>query len=370
MATVTLSSNWDLRGFRTGLTEMKSEATRFRDSFKKGIEDGGGFFGSLDKAFGKLATGRLAVPFAAVGAALTVAKVATEGMAKQWENMAASTERALQNIQAIESTRSAVMDAARQGDSLTAAQRIQQRGLDSAARSAATEAGALGDPSTAAGRRRMAEELSGGSTLLRLWHQGVLTAGAFTPVGSGAYDAANELYNQRQQRAQETRQEADRAAQLRPFVEFQNRSTQRAGISSVESAQERIAVAQGRFTGYEAASRALLRANTELQDARRTFGENDPRTQAAQAAALDAFGAYDRELTTSRRFRNDPTIAADSLARIGGGGNVTVFGNGRGELLYSQDRLTKSIEALTPVVRELGVAFSRTSSAGGTDIKR
>lgn len=369
MATVTLSSNWDLRGFRTGLSEMKSEATRFRDSFKKGIEDGGGFFGSIDKALGKLSTGRLAVPFAAVGAALTVAKVASEGMAKQWENMAAATERALQNIQAIESTRSAVTDARFQGDALTRAQGLEQRGRENAASAAATEAAALGDPSTAEGRKRFAKEL-GGNGLMGLYHYLTLTAGAYSPIGSGAYDAANELYNQRQQRAQETRQSADRAAQLQPFVEFQNRSAQNAANSAYWSARERIDVAQGRTTGYEAASYALFRAHDQYQNTLRMFGERDPRTVQAQASALDAFAAYDREFTQTRRFRNDPTISADSLARIGGGGNVTVFGNGRGELLYSQDRLTKSIEALTPVVRELGVVFSRTSSAGGTDIKR
>ncbi len=371
MANVTLSSNWDLRSFRSGISEMKAEVGRFNETFKKGIESGGGLFGSIDKAFGKLATGRLAAPMAAVGAAMTVAKVASEGISKYWDNVASATERALQNIQAIESTRAAVLDASRSGDALTEAQRIQQRGRQGAAASAAAEAAAIGDPSTDAGRKRLSKELGGGG-LSGFYHYLTLTAGAYGIVFGGAYDAANQLYQQRQQRAQETRQEADRAEQLRPFVEYQNRSQQNAADSAYWSARERIDVAQGRTTSYEAASYAFLRAHNQYQNTRDAFGDEDTRTIQAKASVLDAFGSYDREITQARRYRNDPTISADSLARIGGGGGVNVFGNGRGELVFSQDRLTKSIEQLTPAVRDLGQTLSRTASTGGrgSDITR
>jgi hypothetical protein len=364
MASVTLTSNWDLRSFRTGLTEMKTEGARFRDSFKKSIEGGGGLFGSIDKGLGTLASGRFAVPIAAIGAALTVAKVATEAMSKQWENIANATERAAANAEAIQATRDAVQSAAKSGDALTAAQEIALKGKQSAAASAAADAAAMADPSTFAGARKMANELNGGGNSL----SGFITfmrisAGRMgVPFFGGDYEAANKLFNDRQQRAQDTRNEAETARQLKPFVDFANQTTQRSAQAGQIAAEDRLNVAQGRTTAYEAAANQLLLANAQFQSTKALFGENDPRTIQAKTAALSAFTAYDTEITQARRFRNDPTIAADSMARLGGGGGVNVFGDGRGELLFEQKRLNQSTQQLIGVMRELNVTLSRRSS--------
>lgn len=363
MASVTLTSNWDLRQFRTGLQEMKAEGARFRTTFQKGIEGGGGLFGSIDKGLGSLASGRFAAPIAAIGAAMAVARVASEAMGKQFENIANATERAAANLEAIKATRDAVQSAAKSGDALTVAQSIALRGKQSEAASAAADASGIADPSTFAGARTTAKTLGGDSTLAGLYHFMMISGGRLgIPGMGGAYDAANELYNNRQQRAQDTRNAADTAAQLKPFVDFANETTQRSAQANLIGAEDRLGVAQGRTTGYEAAANQLLMANAQLQSTKALYGENDPRTLAAQSSALSAFTAYDSELTNARKFRNDPTIAADSLARLGGGGGVNVFGDGRGELLFEQKRLTQSTQQLITVMSQLNVTLSRANA--------
>lgn len=364
MSTVTIKAVFDSSGVRAGLTALKGEANNFRATFNRGIERGGGFFGSLDAALGKLATGRFAGPIAAVGAALAVARVTTEAMSKNWENMASSTERALQNIQAIEATRSAVMGQKYAGEAMNTQQERELASKQGAAAKAAGEAGEFGDPSTFAGRAKTAKELGGGG-ITGFYHYLMLTGGALgVPGMGGAYDAANELYNQRQARANETRQAADQAAQLNPFVQYANRSQQRAAQGDLQSAVDRLGVAQGRATNYEASQRKALLAHAQYQDTLRTYSnnENDPRVMQAKAAALDAFTTFDTEATQARRFRNDPTISADSLARLGGGGTVGVFGQGRGELLFEQKRLNSAIAGLTQVMRDLNATVSRGAS--------
>lgn len=367
MSSITIKAGLDSSGFRAGLDTLKGEARNFRETFQKGIEQGGGLFGSLDKAFGKLATGRLATPIAAIGAALTVARVATDAMSKSWENMASSTERALQNIQAIEATREAVASQRYAGESANRFEAIRQAGIASAAGSAQQAAGEIGDPSTIRGLIKTANTLAGkeGPSATGFYHFLMLAGGRMGIPGMGAgYEAANELYNQRQQRAQETRQQASQAEQLRPYVEFANRSAQRSAQGGLISSEDRLNVAQGRTTAYEAAANKLLVANAQYQDTLKTFGENDPRTLQAKSAALDAFTDYDTSLTQARKFRNDPTIIADSLARLGGGGNVGVFGQGQGELLFEQKRLNQSMSGLTQAVVALNASFSRAATLG------
>lgn len=369
MSNITIKAGLNSAGFRSGLKEMEQEAKNFRAAFRKNIENGGGLFGSIDAALGKLSTGRFAGSIAAVGAALGIARVASEAMSKHWENVAAATDRARQNIEAIQATRDAVTGQRFQGDAASEAQARSAAARADEAAQAAREAGEIGDPSTFAGASRAAVALNGGErnlssffTMLRI------NAGRFgVPFFGQDYESANQLYNERQQRAQETRQESDRTAQLKPFVEFQNATAQRAGVAAQVAAEDRLGVAQGRTTGFEAAANALLLANQQFNETKRMFGDNDPRTQQARAAALDAFTSYDSEITNARRFRNDPTIAADSLARLGGGGGVNVFGDGRGELLFEQKRLNTTISGLTQVMQNLNVTLSRVNLGGDVD---
>lgn len=360
MASVTLTSNWDLRSFRSGLTEMQAEGSRFRDTFRKGIENGGGLFGSIDRALGSLASGRFAGPLAAVGAAMTVARVASEAMSKQWENIAAATDRAATNVEAIKATRDAVQNAGKSGDALTTAQAISLKGLQSEAASAAADASKIGDPSTLKGAAKTALELNGGNGLSAVITFMRMTAGRMNlPFFGQDYDSANKLFNNSQQRAQDTRNAVSVATQLQPYQVYANETAQRSAQAGQTGARDRLDVAQGRKTSYEAAAAQLLLANAQFQSAKTTFGENDPRTLNAQSAALSAFTTYDNELTQARRFRNDPTIAADSLARLGGGGGVNVFGDGQGQLLFEQKRLTQSTQQLITVMSQLNVTLSR-----------
>jgi hypothetical protein len=370
MANLTIKAGLNSLGFRSGLKEMEAEARNFRAAFKRNIENGGGLFGSIDAALGKLASGRFAGQIAAIGAALGVARVASEAMSKYWDNVAASTDRARQNIEAIQSTRGAVAGQKFQGDAANAelARASAERAGEAA--QAAREAGEIADPSTFAGLRKTANTLAGsdGPSMSGFYHFMMLAGGRLGIPGMGkGYEAVNELYNERKQRAQETRNAAEREAQLRPFTEFQNATAQRAGVAAQIAAEDRLGVAQGRTTGFEAAANALLLANQQFEETKRMFGDNDPRTQQARGAALDAFTAYDSEITQARRFRNDPTIAADSLARLGGGGGVNVFGDGRGELLFEQKRLNTSISGLTRVLQTLNVTLSRANLGGDVD---
>lgn len=370
MPNIIIKTGLNSSGVRSGLRELESEARNFRATFRKNIESGGGLFGSIDAALGKLATGRFAGHIAAIGAALGVARVASEAMSKHWENVAAATDRARQNVEAIQATRDAVTGQRFQGEAASDAQARSAAARADEAAQAAREAGELGDPSTFSGLRKTANALAGsdGPSLKGFYNFMMLAGGRLGIPGMGkAYESANELYNERQQRAQETRQASDREAQLRPFVEFQNATAQRAGVAAQVAAEDRLGVAQGRTTGFEAAANALLLANQQFNETKRMFGDNDPRTQQARAAALDAFTSYDSEITNARRFRNDPTIAADSLARLGGGGGVNVFGDGRGELLFEQKRLNTSISGLTQVMQNLNVTLSRVNLGGDVD---
>lgn len=363
---VTIKTALDASGFRSGLDAMRAEGARFRDQFRKTIEQGGGLFSAVDRGLGTLASGRFAAPLAAIGAGMAAIRGIADGLAKQWENIAAATGRARDNLAAISSTRDAVAAQARAGDSATAYERMRSRFQASEAAQAAGEAAEIADPSTFRGAAQTATALNNGVrglaaavTFLRI------SAGRFgVPFFGEDYESANQLYNDRQQRAQQTRQQAEQTEKLRPYVEFANRTEQRAGQAAQIAAEDRLGVAQGRTMAYEAAANALLLANQQYEDTRRTYPDEDPRTQQARAAALDAFATYDRELTTARRFRNDPTIVADSLARLGGGGGVGVFGDGRGELLFEQKRLNQSIAGLTQVMQSLQVTLSRANLGG------
>jgi hypothetical protein len=364
MSSITIKAGLKSAGFKTGIQEMRNEWKNFRATFDAKIDKGGGFFGSIDAAIGKLSTGRLAAPFAAIGVALVGARIATEAMSKSWENMASATDRALQNVQAIESARASVSGQKYAGDTLT---RDQARELG-AKRSAASEAAqqaTYGDTSTFAGRRQTAKAMAG-EGIGGFWQFLKLTGGAMgVPMLSKGYDAANEEYKRQQSTADATRTAANLAADLSPYNQFANRTQQRSGQGDLQSAVDRLGVAQGRVTGYEAAQRKALLANAQYQDALKTYSnnENDPRVMQAKAAALDAFTAFDTEANQARRFRNDPMISADSLARLGGGGSVGVFGQGKGELLFEQKRLNTSIAGLTQEIRNLNVNLSR--GAGG-----
>lgn len=363
---VTIKAGLDGSRFTAGLRALTAEGRNFRETFKKNLESGGGLFGSFDAALGKLAGGRFAAPIAAIGAGLAVVRGVAGALERHWENIAASTERARQNVEAMNATRDAVAGQARAGDSANAYEAIRARGLRSEAEQAAREGAELGDPTTFAGASRTAVALNNGErnfsafvTMLRI------NAGRFgVPFFGKDFEAANQLYNERQQRAQETRHEADRAEQLRPYVELANRTEQRSGQAAVTAAQDRLDVAQGRKTAYEAAANAFLFASKQYEDLRGTLkNDDDPRVQSARAGVLNAFAAYDSELTQARRFRNDPTIAADSLTRLGGGGGVNVFGDGRGELLFEQKRMTQSMQQIVQIAQRIEAAFSR--SAGG-----
>jgi hypothetical protein len=364
---VTIKTALNADGFRAGLDSMRAEGARFRDSFRRTIEQGGGLFGAIDRGLGVLSSGRFAGPLAAIGAGMTALRGISDGLAKNWENIAAATDRARQNVEAIQTTREAVTGQRFAGDAATAATARDAAARAAEAAQAAREAGELGDPTTFRGASQTAVALNGGErnlssfiTMLRI------NAGRFgVPFFGQDFEAANDLFTERQQRAQQTRQEVDRTAQLRPFEEFRQRAEQRSGTAAQVAAEDRLGVAQGRTTGFEAAANALLLATQQFEDTRATFGENDPRTQQARAAATDAFTAYDNEITNARRFRNDPTIIADSLARLGGGGGVGVFGDGRGELLFEQKRLNQSISGLTQAMQTLNVTLSRTNLGGG-----
>jgi hypothetical protein len=194
-----------------------------------------------------------------------------------------------------------------------------------------------------------------------------LTASQYLPGMGGSIDEASAEYNRRQDAVAKARQDLLRAQTMRPFEQFRQRTEQRTAETAETAAGDRLAVAQGRATPFEAAGRALIAATKQLEDTRRTFGADDPRTLTARASALDAFTAYDSEVTRARRFRNDPTIVADSLARLGGGGGVGVFGDGRGELLFEQKRLNTSIASLTKAMQTLTVALSRTNVGGDVE---
>lgn len=155
MANITIKAGLNSTGFRSGLKEMESEARKFRDAFRKNIENGGGLFGSIDAALGKLATGRFAGPIAAIGAAMFAAREASDYINKRWENIAAATDRARQNVEAIQATRGAVAGQRFQGDAATAAQARSAAARADEAAQAAREAGALGDPNTFSGASRM-----------------------------------------------------------------------------------------------------------------------------------------------------------------------------------------------------------------------
>jgi len=84
----------------------------------------------------------------------------------------------------------------------------------------------------------------------------------------------------------------------------------------------------------------------------------------AKAGVLSAFAAYDDALVAARRYRNDPLIAAASLARLGGGGGVNVFGQGQGELLFEQKRMNASMQSVVEILRRLEVRYSRGAGGG------
>lgn len=358
---VTIKAIFDGSNVRAGMQALASEGRVFRDTFKKNIESGGGLFGSIDSALGKLAGGRFAAPIAAVGASLVVMRGVLGGMVRQWENMDAASARMRENVEAISATRDAVASASRAGDSANVYEAMRARMLRATAEDAARQGAELGDPSTFRGAARTATALNNGErgmgaaiTFLRL------TAGRFDiPFFGDDYAAANQLYQDRQQTVYKTRQEADRAQQLRPFVEFANRTDQRSAQATLVAAEDRLGMVQGRTTAFEAAANRLLFANAQYEDTAKLYGAEDPRTLSARASALDAFASYDAELSTARRFRNDPTIAADSLARLGGGGSVNVFGDGRGELLFEQKRLNQSAQGLIKEIQALNVTLSK-----------
>jgi hypothetical protein len=366
---VSIKTTLDATGFRQGLDNMRAEGARFRDSFRRTIEQGGGLFGAVDRGLGVLASGRFAAPLAAVSAAMTALRGISEGLSRNWENIAAATDRARQNVEAIQSTREAVAAQRFAGDAATAAAARTATFRAEEAAQAAREASEVGDPTTFAGASRTAVALSGGErslsafvTMLRI------NAGRFgVPFFGQDFESANELFNERQQRAQQARQDNNRTAELRPFTEFANRTAQRGAQAAQIGAEDRLGVAQGRTMPFEAAANAFLLASQQFEDTRRTFGDADPRTLQARAAATDAFTAYDNELTGARRFRNDPTIVADSLARLGGGGGVGVFGDGRGELLFEQKRLNQSIAGLTQAMQSLTLTLSRNPAGGDVD---
>lgn len=356
---VTIKTVLDGSGVRAGLQALASEGRTFRDTFKKNIESGGGLFGSIDSALGKLAGGRFAAPVAAIGAGLVIIQGLAGGIEKHWENIAESTERARQNIDAIESTRSAVSGQRFSGESANAALARDIAGKRAAAQAYAADAALAPDPTEVEGRAKFARNMSG-TGFAGFWDFLRLTASQYIPGMGKPMDEASAEYNARQDRMRASAQDLAKAEQLRPYVEFANRTEQRGGQSALIAAEDRLGVSQGRITGFEAAANKLLFASAQYQDALRTYGsESDPRVQSARASALEAFTTYDAELSTARRFRNDPTIAADSLARLGGGGGVNIFGDGRGELLFEQKRLNQSTLALTKEIQALNVTLSK-----------
>lgn len=363
MSSITIKAGLDSGAFRSGLQAMQSEARNFRDAFRKNIEQGGGLFGSFDAALGKLATGRFAGPIAAIGAGMIAIRAVADGLDKHWQNIAAATDRARQNVEAIEATRAAVSGQRYTGENANEALERDIAAKRAALATAQSEANQVGDPTTMEGRAAFARgmnknSLAGYFDFLRL------TASQYIPGMGKPSDEASAEYNRRQDALQKALQEVTAAEELSPYEQYANRSAQRSAQSAQITAEDKLGMAQGRTTGYEAAANKLLTANAQYQDTLKTFGENDPRTIQAKASALDAFTAYDSELTNARKFRNDPTIAADSLARLGGGGSVNVFGNGQGELLFEQKRLNQSISGLTQVMQTLNVTLSRTNMGG------
>lgn len=365
MSSITIKAGLDSGAFRSGLQAMQSEARNFRDTFRKNIEQGGGLFGSFDTALGKLATGRFAAPIAAIGAGLITIRAVAGGLEKHWENIAASTDRARQNIDAIESTRANVASQRYSGDAAVANYERDLRAKEAALRTAMDDAAQFGSqaPTTNEGRADFARGISGRG-FAGFFDYLRLTASQYIPGMDGPINEASAEYNRRQEAVQRARQELDAAQQLRPYSDYANRSAQRSAQGGQIASEDRLGMAQGRTTAYEAAANKLLVANAQYQDTLKTFGENDPRTIQAKSSAIDAFAAYDSEITNARRFRNDPTIAADSLARLGGGGGVNVFGDGRGELLFEQKRLNQSISGLTQVMTQLNVTLSRQPASG------
>lgn len=400
MANITIKAGLNSAGFRSGLKQMEAEANNFRAAFRKNIENGGGLFGSIDAALGKLASGRFAAPLAIMGAAVSAINGQVQRLNAQWENFGRATNRAQQNLEAIKSLHEQIAGQRFAGDRASTEAERAARAANTEMYDKTATAAAMKDPTTISGAfsneiKRSGREGAGWRTLDAL---ALLTGASFVrsglskiglaeesknplflgattvigsagvPIASNYFDAQNELFNEQKSAADRARTEAIRRGEMLPFEQFAYRTAQRAGDSAQMAAEDRLGMAQGRTMGFEAAAKALILANQQYEDARRTIkNDNDPRVQQARGAALDAFTAYDSEITQARRFRNDPTIAADSLARLGGGGGVNVFGDGRGELLFEQKRLNTSISGLTRVMQTLNVTLSRTNLGGDVD---
>jgi hypothetical protein len=369
MARVGIKTFLDATGFRSGLNTLKAEGERFRAQFRRGIESGGGLFGAVNQGLGSLASGRLAAPIAAVGAALIVARAASQQIANYWESVAESTRRAARDAESIRQSADAQVSSRVAGESANrdlerrlAAARAEEEDLNRNARN-------LKDPRSILNVVENVQRLNpDGSAASKTLDALRLIAGSFG-IGSAQEDATQEFDRQEdaRQAARERRRNLEAQVQRQ---RFDNSQVQVTAEDTREQARDRRRVTRGELLESEATAAQLEREKRRL-DAMRAFFNDDtnPAVIQQEAKVVQTAGQLEQQVMQQQRFRNDPMISADDLTRVGGGGGVGVFGDGQGQMLVetrrTHDMIARGNEILQGIHEVLLRGSGSETSRGG-----
>lgn len=352
MSKIVIDTAVNSTGFKAGLDSMRQEASRFKQTFTQGMNEGKGFFGSLDKSIGKLATGPLGGLIASIGAGMLIAGKAVDMVARHFDVLTGNLARAKNEMQGYADLNKKVAAQQYQGSS---ANQILQSDVEEKALKAKQDTeqeNRYGDPTTLAGAIK--NYRARGMGAIAAAAQGMRTF--LDTDGSQAEELA--FYNEKKDTASKSRLAAAEARRLFKFQEFDNKMVQYNAEQGYQGKLDQALVKGGYLTDFDAQEQNIYRAKSRYAATQKMYGDTDPRTIAARGEIVDSVSSYTQLVAESGRYRNDPVIAADSLARLGGGGGVNAFGDGRGELLSETKRIASGIERVVTAIKDLKLGYT------------
>lgn len=331
-------------GFKAGLDSMRQEAGRFRQTFSDSLDKGGGLFGSLDKAAGKLASGPLARMAAGIGAAMVVAGKAVSMVEAHFDNLNTGIARTKSEMEGMAGIYQKVAAQRFQGGAANTILESEVKDKEWRAKDAESQADKLGDPTTLSGAIKTYRNRGHSAATSAL--MGFRT---FSDSDNSQADAL-KLYNEKKDAASKARQEAAEANQMYRFQRFGNSMTQFNAEQGYEGKTDQARVKSGGMADFEAQEKEVYRAKKRFDATSKMYGDSDPRTIASRGEMVDATSSFQQMVEGRGRNRNDAVISADSLSRLGGGGGVNAFGDGKGELLSETKRVTAAIERVVKAI--------------------
>lgn len=414
MSNLTIRTGLDASGFKTGLQQMLAEGEKFKATFAKAIGRGQGISGAADSAVQSLSSGRFAAPLAAVTAGLNVVLGYVQ---ERWEAIAKQSERTARNAEQTAAAMRTTGDFKFQGEARVRELERRNREANTTEQDFQTRPVVLEDPSTMKGRARNVVALNGGvnftaakdfvQTSLSAIFSGMPMVTQLTGLG-GSYNAQKDAYNKQEEERQAAKGARMQSDAETPQLILEARLAQQDAESLRRAAQDRQAVAMGGLRmpdgepGKAGAAGeagepgqpgkpgepgkagaveirvpgmlALEAAANRVEDAvkrQRVISETikdprDPRRIAAETATAEAQTNFQNEVLRSQSRRNDPVIVGDQLARVGGGGNVGVFGDGTGQIITEARRTTEAVGRVEAAIKTLATVLQ--AKGGNGDI--